>query len=77
MKRFLITAALILAAAGSASAMTSAQDLSGPEKAAVRALVPGADVSNLTTAQVGAIGLILSGDDSGRGAQIRSVLGWN
>ncbi|MGB8813150.1 MAG: hypothetical protein WCC57_08190 [Paracoccaceae bacterium] len=74
MKNLLISAALILAAAGSASAMNATDTLSGPDAFTVRLLVPGADVDNLTSAQVGSIGLILSSNDSARGAQIRSVL---
>lgn len=82
MKRILISTALILAAAGSASAMVSPNQLSSHVKYQVHTKVPGADLSGLTTAQVAAIENIFSGsgnDSAGENVrgQIRTILNWN
>jgi hypothetical protein len=68
-----MTAALILSA-GSAMAMTTHSDLTGPARAEVERIVPNGDFDNLTTAQVHAIENILSGDNDNRGGQIRALL---
>jgi hypothetical protein len=63
MKRILIATALSLATVGAASAMTAPNGLSNAAEFEVRQLVPGADVSGLTTSQVGMIEHILSSPD--------------
>ncbi|MGB3316758.1 MAG: hypothetical protein WBB85_20370 [Albidovulum sp.] len=73
MTRILMTAALILSA-GSAMAMTTHADLTGPARAEAERIVPNGDFDNLTSAQVNAIENILSGEDSNRGAEIRALL---
>ncbi len=74
MKRILLSAALLAAAAGAASAMTSPTELSGPDRAEAERLVPNGDFSNLSTEQVGAIAAILNSDEDSRGGQIRAIL---
>lgn len=74
MKRILLTTALLVTAAGAAAAMTSPTDLSGPDRAEARRIVPNGDFSNLTTAQAGAIAAILNSDEDSRGGQIRAIL---
>lgn len=73
MTRILMTAALILSA-GSAMAMSTHADLSGPARAEAERIVPNADFDNLTSAQVHAIENILAGDNHNRGGQIRALL---
>ena len=74
MKRILLSAALLVTAAGAAAAMTSPTDFSGPDRAHAERLVPNANFDNLTTAQVHAIRGILFSGDSNRGGQIRAIL---
>lgn len=74
MKRILLTATLLVTAAGAAAAMTSSNGLSGPDRAHAQRLVPNGDFSNLTAAQANAIAAILSSDEGSRGGQIRAIL---
>lgn len=75
MKRILLSAALVLAAAGTASAMTSTTELTPNDRAAVLRYVPNADLSNLTSAQVAALSTTLyTGDNREVGGQIRAIL---
>ena len=79
MKRFIIATALTLAAASSAMATSTQTTLPGTLQFEIRALVPNADLSNLTTAQVAQFyGLFSSSDNSGSGndtaGQIRAIL---
>lgn len=74
MKRILLSTALILSAAGSAMAMTTHGDLTGPARHEAERIVPGGDFDNLTSAEVNAIENILAGDNDNRGAQIRAIL---
>lgn len=74
MKRILLSAALIVTAAGAAVAMTQPTSLTGSDRVYAERLVPNASFDNLTTAQVHAIeGILHSGDDN-RGGQIRAIL---
>lgn len=74
MKYLLTATALVLAAAGVASAMTMPGELSVPDRAEAERLVPAADFSNLTVEQAGAIASILYGGDQNRAGQIRALL---
>ncbi len=74
MKRVLLSAALLVAASGTVMAMTSQPQLSTADLRAARMLVPGADLSQLTAAQAGAIAAILHGDDRGQAGEIRAIL---
>lgn len=49
-------------------------ELSSVAAAEVRRHLPAADLSGLTTADVGAIGAVLAGDDAGKAAQLRSII---
>ena len=73
MTRILMTAAMILSA-GSAIAMTTHADLTGPARMEAERIVPNGDFDNLTSAQVNAIEAILSSDNDNRGGQIRALL---
>lgn len=73
MTRILMTAALILSA-GSAMAMTTHGELTGPARVQAERIVPNADFDNLTSAQVNAIENILASDNDNRGGQIRALL---
>lgn len=77
MKRFILATALAVIAAPAAFAMSPAdQLLSANDEAAIRAAVPGADLSNLTNAQRGALASALySSDDGEVGQSIRAILG--
>lgn len=74
MKRVLLSTALLLAASGAVMAMTSPTQLSTADLQAAQMLVPGADFSQLTTAQAGAIATILHGDDRNQAGEIRAIL---
>ena len=67
MKRFIIAAALTLAAASSAMATTngtvSAVGLPATTQAEIRALVPNADLSNLSVAQLARFNDLFSNSD--------------
>lgn len=73
MKHLLLTAALVLSA-GSAMAMTTHADLTGPARAEAERIVPNGNFENLTSAQVNAIENILASDNDNRGGQIRAIL---
>ncbi|MDI3336638.1 hypothetical protein QKW60_09485 [Defluviimonas aestuarii] len=73
MKHLLLTAALVLSA-GSAMAMTTHADLTGPARAQAERIVPNGDFENLTSAQVNAIENILASDNDNHGGQIRAIL---
>ncbi|MEZ5885951.1 MAG: hypothetical protein R3D56_03535 [Paracoccaceae bacterium] len=77
MKRFILATALAVIAAPAAFAMSPAdQLLSANDEAAIRAAVPGADLSNLTNAQRGALASALySSDNNEVGRSVRSILG--
>lgn len=72
----LFTALALVASVTSASAM-AADGLSATDAFAVRSIVPNADLSDLTSAQAGAIKGVLHGDDREVGGQIRAILLWN
>ncbi|MCU9849921.1 hypothetical protein OEZ60_18130 [Defluviimonas sp. WL0024] len=74
MTRLMIAIALVLAAAGTASAVTDPSELSGPARMEAQRLVPNGNFDNLTSAQADAIRSILSSEEDARGGQIRSVL---
>lgn len=74
MTHMLLSAALVLATTGTAMAMTTHSDLTGPARAEAERLLPNADFDNLTSAQAGAIRSILYGDDQNRAGQIRAIL---
>lgn len=74
MTRLMIAAALVLAAAGTASAVTDPAELSAPARMEAQRLVPNGDFDNLSSAQVEAIRSILNSEEDARGGQIRAVL---
>ena len=79
MKRLMITTALIVAAASSAMASISSTDLPATTKADVVAFVPGADLSNLTVAQVAQFNALFANSDMLRAGEnpagaIRAIL---
>ncbi|OYX41416.1 MAG: hypothetical protein B7Z02_15725 [Rhodobacterales bacterium 32-67-9] len=74
MKHILLSAALVVTAAGAAVAMTQPTSFTGPDRAYAERLVPNANFDNLTTAQVNAIEGILYSGDSNRAGQIRAIL---
>ena len=64
MKRFILATALVAISAVGVSAQTSSVQVSSAIASQVAALVPGADVSNLTTAQYARlVGLFASTDN--------------
>jgi hypothetical protein len=73
MKTFAIALATLAALTTAASAM-SQPGLSSAAQSEVQSMLPGADLTGLTSAQVGAIGAILHGEDSGKAGQIRAIL---
>ena len=73
MTKFALALAALAAFASTASAM-SMPGLSFAAESEIRSIVPNADLSNLTSAQVGALGSVLHGEDSAKGAHIRSIL---
>ncbi|MEZ5777509.1 MAG: hypothetical protein R3E44_04020 [Paracoccaceae bacterium] len=75
MKRILLTTALVFAAAGTASAMNTATDLSPTDRAEILRYVPNADLSNLTSEQVAILSATLyNGDNNEVGGHIRAIL---
>ncbi|MCU9850470.1 hypothetical protein OEZ60_21020 [Defluviimonas sp. WL0024] len=76
MKLFAMTAAAIAAFAPAAFAMTEASVLTDLDRAEVRQIVPGADLSNLTAAQEAALATVIYGGDSHgeKGGHIRAIL---
>jgi hypothetical protein len=64
MKRFLLASALIAAAATGAVAQTSPVALSSAIQAQIQQWVPGADLSNLTTAQYAQIVSLFSSSEN-------------
>lgn len=74
MKRLILSAALVVGAAGGVFAMTNPGELSGPDRAHAQRLVPGGDFSNLTKEQALAIAAILHSGNDNRGGQIRAIL---
>ncbi|PKP75011.1 MAG: hypothetical protein CVT84_05280 [Alphaproteobacteria bacterium HGW-Alphaproteobacteria-6] len=74
MKSLLIPAALILATAGSVSAMTAGNGLSSFDRHELRQAVPGIEIGALTQTEIGAIVTILNGDNRNKGAEIRAYL---
>lgn len=74
MKTFLAASALILAAAGSASALTAPTGLSSFDRHELRQAVPGLEIGALSTTEVNAIVTILNGDNRNKGAEIRAIL---
>lgn len=75
MKTLAFAALIALSAAPAAFASTS-QILSNSDLAEIAQIVPGADLSNLTIAQAGALASALNNDDRGDavGGQIRAIL---
>ncbi|HQY42732.1 MAG TPA: hypothetical protein PK450_01035 [Paracoccaceae bacterium] len=75
MKTLAFAAMIALSAAPAAFASTS-QILSNSDRAEITRIVPGADLSNLTLAQAGALASALNNDESGNavGGQIRAIL---
>ena len=79
MKRLMITTALIVAAASSAMASISSTTLPATTKADVVTFVPGADLSNLTVAQVAQFNALFANSDMLRAGEnpagaIRAIL---
>ncbi|SPH25086.1 hypothetical protein DEA8626_04122 [Defluviimonas aquaemixtae] len=76
MTRLVVTAAAIAIFAPAAFALTPSQLLSDIDKAEIRKIVPNADLSNLTTAQPGALAAALygSGSNGEKRAEVRSIL---
>lgn len=82
MKRFIIATALTLAAASSALAFSSVVDLPATTQVEIRALVPNADLSNLTVAQVARFNDLFSNSDLRRAGEnpvgaVRAILALN
>lgn len=82
MKPFFIATALTLAAASSALAVGSAFDLPATTQIEIRALVPNADLSNLTVAQVARFNDLFSNSDLRRAGEnpvgaVRAILALN
>lgn len=82
MKRFIIAATLAALAAGSASAMTTQDQLLGTNRAEIMRLVPNADLSNLSGIQLAAITRLFSSSENLRSGnnpagQLQVILGWN
>lgn len=82
MKRFMIATALTLAAASSALAAGTAMDLPATTQVEIRALVPNAELSNLSVAQVARFNDLFSNSDLRRAGenpagQIRAILALN
>ena len=82
MKRFMIATALTLAAASSALASGYNTTLPATTQVEVRALVPSADLSNLTIAQVARFNDLFSNSDLRRAGenpagQVRAILALN
>ncbi|MEO6301127.1 MAG: hypothetical protein ABIV25_02755 [Paracoccaceae bacterium] len=81
MKNFLVTTALILGVAGSASAMTyNPTMLSSIAASIVQKYAPNANLTNLTVAQVNEINLVLQSSqraDDGIAARLARVLNVN
>jgi hypothetical protein len=82
MKRLLLASAITLATAATAAASMMSAELNSNVAFQVTSILPGADLSNLSGAQVNAIENIFSasGADSAgndvRG-QVQKILGWN
>ena len=77
MKRTLIAALLAATVAPAAFAFTGAPQLLTPvDEAAIRAIVPNADLSNVTNEQAAALAAALYSNDrqSEAGQQIRAIL---
>lgn len=74
MKSLLTATALILAAAGSVSAMTTGNGLSSFDRHELRQAVPGIEPGALTATEIEAIVTILNGDNRNKGAEIRAYL---
>jgi hypothetical protein len=75
MKRIALATAVLIAFASTASAMNNFNELSGAAVLEIHLLVPNADLSNLSSGQVGQLELALyGGDDAGRASEIRSIL---
>ncbi|MDW4551544.1 hypothetical protein R5H32_19540 [Defluviimonas sp. D31] len=76
MKLFALTAAAIAAFAPAAFAMTEASILNDLDRAEVRQIVPGADLSNLTATQEAALATVIYGGDrqGEKGGHIRAIL---
>lgn len=82
MKRFIFAAALAALAAGSASAMTTQDQLLGGHRAEIMRLAPKADLNNLSGIQLAAITSLFSNSDNLRSGndpagQLFVILGWN
>lgn len=80
MKRIILASALMAAAATGAYAQTAAVALSSAIVSSIEQLVPGADLSNLTSAQYGQlVALFSSSENLGAGedpaGQIKVILG--
>ena len=82
MKSFMIAAALTLAAASSAMATTSNVGVPSATQVEIRALVPNADLSNLTVAQIARFNDLFSNSDLRRAGEnpagaVRAILASN
>jgi len=82
MKRFIFAAILASTAFGSASAMTTADQLIDGNRVEIMRLVPGADLSNLSNVQVAAITILFSNSENLRSGNnpagaLKVILGWN
>ncbi|WGV17044.1 hypothetical protein [Fuscovulum ytuae] len=74
MKKLLLASALMAAASTASFAMNMDAELPLSIKIEARALVPNADLDNLTEAQALAIANAVHGDQGDAAAQIRSIL---
>ncbi len=82
MKRFIIATALTLAAASSALASGYSAGVPATTQVEIRALVPNADLSNLTVAQVARFNDLFSNSDLRRAGEnpagaVRAILALN
>ncbi len=82
MKLFILAAILAATATGSASAQRAADQTLGGHRVEVTRMAPGADLSNLSHAQLVAISALFSNredmkpDNNPKGA-LQVILGWN
>ncbi|HPE26388.1 hypothetical protein [Albidovulum sp.] len=74
MKRILLAATALSIAAGAASAMNNPTELSNVDRSEIKRLVPNADLSNLTVAQVQALQSVIYSEENAKGGQIRAIL---
>lgn len=75
MKTILTAAAIAVAAAGTASAMTSPEQLINSVQSRIDTVVSGVDVHALSDAQIAALHLALSSEDGGeKRSSVKAIL---